>query len=112
MDDGRVIIDETYKIIKGIADTLEGKKDNFTEDIFKSLKNDVNESLNWAKKCRNKVWLRSKEGTDLAQGCLDAANQLNNKLENNEVLSNESYALLMKLESLAKIIATKASVMT
>lgn len=112
MDDGRVIIDETYKIIKGIADTLEEKKDNYSVEVFTSLKNDVNESLNWAKKCRNKVWLRSKEGTDLAQGCLDAANQLNGKLESNEVLSDESYALFMKLESLAKIIATKASVMT
>lgn len=112
MDDGRVIIDETYKIIKGIADNLEEKKGSFAESAFASLKKDVEDSLSWAKKCRNKVWLRSKEGTDMAQGCFDAANALKEKLDNAVTLSDESFALVLKLENLAKIIATKASVMT
>lgn len=112
MDDGRVIIDETYKIIKVIADGLEEKKGNYSDSLFTSLKKDVEDSLTWAKKCRNKVWLRSKEGTDMAQECFNAANTLKEKLDSSETLSDESYALVLKLENLSKIIATKASVMT
>ncbi|MGD9570146.1 MAG: hypothetical protein AB7V48_17860 [Sedimentibacter sp.] len=112
MEDGREIIDQTYKTIKGISETLDDRKENYAEAKFLTLRKEVDESLNWAKKCRNKVWLRSKEGTDLAQGCLDVANVFRSMLDNNETISDESYTLLMKLENLAKIIATKASVMT
>lgn len=112
MEDGRKIIDETYQVIKGIADGLDEKKQNYSEEVFSGLEQDINDSLNWAKKCRNKVWLRSKEGTDLATGCLEAAKQLQENLENTNAAADAASSLLLKLEALAKIIATKASVMT
>ena len=112
MSDGREIINETYKKIKAIAEDVEARKAEFSESDYQRLEKEVTSSLDWAKKCRNKVWLRSKEGTDLAQGCLDAALTLESGLESKEGFWDASSSLLYKLENLAKIIATKASVMT
>ena len=111
MSDGREIIDEAYKLVKGIAESLEAFKESYSAEHYTELSESISGSVDWAKKCRNKVWLRSKEGTDLAQGCLDAAAALNESLGKSASL-DEAASLNYKLESLAKIIATKASVMT
>lgn len=112
MSDGRQIIDETYQIIKGIAEQLGEKKQNFADDVFAKLEGNVGASLTWAKKCRNSVWLRSKEGTDLAAGCQESANLLKESLSDPTAATDAAISLLSKLDSLARIIATKASVMT
>ncbi|MBW8382511.1 MAG: hypothetical protein K0M69_08345 [Youngiibacter sp.] len=111
MSDGREIIDETYKLIKGIAESLDGSKESYSDENYAELSETISSSVDWAKKCRNKVWLRSKEGTDLAQGCFDSASALKEEIGSTAALEGAA-SLNYKLESLAKIIATKASVMT
>jgi hypothetical protein len=108
MADGRQIINETYKIIKEVSEELQGQKDNHSEDLEK----DVGICLKWVQKCQNKVWLRSKEGTDLAQGCRDEAERLKENLTDASVAIEAALDLSMQLESLAKIIASKATVLT
>jgi hypothetical protein len=108
MNDGRQIINETYKIIKEVIGELEGQRDNHFEELNK----DVGVCLKWAQKCQNKVWLRSKEGTDLAQGCKDEAEKLKKHLNDGSVAIEAALDLSMQLESLAKIIANKATVLT
>lgn len=108
MGDGRQIIDETYKIVKEVSEELEEQKDSRFED----LKKDVGVCLRWVQKCQNKVWLRSKEGTDLAQGCKDEAEELKKHLTDASVAREAALDLSMRLESLAKIIANKATVLT
>ena len=108
MNDGRQIINETYKIIKEVSGELEGQRDNH----FKDLNKDIGVCLKWAQKCQNKVWLRSKEGTDLAQGCKDEAEKLKKHLTDGSVALEAALDLSMQLESLAKIIASKATVLT
>ena len=112
MSDGRQIIDETYNILKEVPAALESQKAAYEGGVYETLRGTVESSLEWAKKCRNKVWLRSKEGTDLAQGCLDYAKELSSSLGQPEKATDAAYSLLYKLEGLAKIISTKASVMT
>jgi DNA polymerase III sliding clamp (beta) subunit (PCNA family) len=112
MSDGRDIITITYKTVKEISSELDSRREVFTESNFNELKKEVDESLNWAKKCRNKVWLRSKEGTDLAQGCLNVVNELKENMDDGSKAAELAFNLKYKLESLAKIISTKASVMT
>lgn len=111
MSDGREIIDETYKTAKSIAESLEGLKGSYSDEHYTELSETIAGAVEWAKKCRNKVWLRSKEGTDLAQGCFDSANALKDELGTAAALDGAA-SLNYKLESLAKVIATKASVMT
>lgn len=112
MSDGRQIIDETYNILKEVPSALESHKAAYEGEAFETLRGTIESSTEWAKKCRNKVWLRSKEGTDLAQGCLDYAKEVSSSLDKPDKATDAAYSLLYKLESLAKIIATKASVMT
>lgn len=112
MSDGRDIINQAYSTLKEIADVMDLAKENFSDKNFQEYKKEFDESLAWAKKCRNKVWLRSKEGTDLAQGCLDAINELKENTDDENKAVQLSFNVKYKLESLAKIIATKASVMT
>ena len=112
MADGRQIINETNKIVKEVSEKLEAVKGKYSEEDFSTLKADVDASLKWVKKCKNKVWLRSKEGTDLARGCLKEAEKLKGGLEDVSTTREAATSLSMQLESLAKIIASKASVMT
>jgi len=106
MEDGRQIIAETYKVIKTLAEEMEKQKTD--PDLEKYIES----SLTWAKKCLNKVWLRSKDGTDLARGCLSAANDLKDKLDDQAAALDAAVNLSVQLESLARTIASKASVMT
>ena len=112
MEDGRQVISETYKVIRGIVEGLEQVKKDSPETSFTEVEKYIESSLGWAKKCLNKVWLRSSEGTQLAKGCLDVANELKAKATNPASALEEAINLSSLLESLAKIIATKASVMT
>lgn len=112
MSDGRDIMKETYKIIKKISGEIDSKKGNYSDEKFETIKKELEESLNWAKKNRNSVWLRTAEGTGLAQGCLDEAKILEENIDDEKEAVGKTLDLKIKLESLAKIIATKASVMT
>ncbi len=112
MSDGRDIMKETYKIIKKISAEFDSKKEDFSDEKFESTKKELEESLKWAKKNRNSVWLRTAEGTGLAQGCLDEAEKLQEVVDDEKKAADKALDLKIKLESLAKIIATKASVMT
>jgi hypothetical protein len=112
MSDGRDIMKETYKIIKNLFGEFESKKEDFSDEKYESVKKELEESLKWAKKNRNSVWLRTAEGTGLAQGCLEEVKKLEEKIDDEKEAANKALDLKIKLESLAKIIATKASVMT
>jgi len=112
MSDGRDIMKETYKIIKKISAEFDSKKGDFSDEKFETIKKELEESLKWAKKNRNSVWLRTAEGTGLAQGCLDEAEKLQEVIDEEKKAADKVLDLKIKLESLAKIIATKASVMT
>jgi len=112
MSDGRDIINQAYKTVREISKNVEESKKNFSDKESEDFENEVKECVDWAKKCRNKVWLRSKEGTDLAQGCLEAVLDIEKNLKNGEAAVTAAETANFKLESLAKVIATKASVMT
>jgi hypothetical protein len=112
MSDGRDIMKETYKIIKELSGDFDSKKGEFSDEKFRSTKKELEESLKWAKKNRSSVWLRTAEGTKLAKGCLEEAKNLEEKINDEKEAADKALDLKIKLESLAKIIATKASVMT
>jgi hypothetical protein len=112
MSDGRDIINQAYKTVREISKNLDEVKKNFSEKESENFENEVKECVDWAKKCRNKVWLRSKEGADMAQGCLDAVLEIEKSLDSGGGALSAAEFAKFKLESLAKVIATKASVMT
>ena len=112
MADGREIIEETYKIVVAISDGLGDLKPTYPEELFGGLEGSTASCLKWAKLCRGKVWLRSAEGTGLAQGCLDVAKELKANLGQPAAASEAAAALSSQLESLARLIATKAQVLT
>jgi hypothetical protein len=112
MSDGRDIMKETYKLTKELSKELDENKEKFSDGKFEKTKKELEESLKWAKKNRNSVWLRTAEGTGLAKGCLDEAKKLKESMEDENKAVDKALDLKLKLESLAKIIATKASVMT
>ncbi len=112
MSDGRDVINQTYKAVKEISTNMEAVRSKFSDQEFESFKIEITECVTWAKKCRNKVWLRSKEGTDLAQGCLNAVEAIETEIQNGAEGLQAAETAKFKLESLAKVISTKASVMT
>ncbi|MDY7039684.1 MAG: hypothetical protein SVX38_02345 [Chloroflexota bacterium] len=112
MADGRDIIEEVYKIITEVSNGLDDLKGTFSGEQFSELEGFVESSKKWIRLCRRKVWLRGREGTELAQGCLDAANEFKAAL-NDPAAANEAAAdLSRQLESLARLIATKVQVLT
>ncbi len=112
MADGRQMIEEVYKTITGISERLEELKGNFSEDAFAEFEGAIESCLKWGKLCRGKVWLRTAEGTDRAQGCFDAAERLMAGLDNPETAGAEADDLAAQLESLARILATKSQIIT
>ena len=112
MTDGREIIEEAYKIIMGVSGGLGELKGSYSEEAFAEFEESIGSCLKWAKLCRNKVWLRTGEGIDRARTCLDAANRLKANLGVPAAASEAAAELSSQLESLARIIATKAQVIT
>ena len=112
MADGREIIEEAYKIITGISHGLGELKGIYSEEAFAEFEESIGSCVKWAKLCRNKVWLRTGEGIERAQPCLDAANRLKANVANPDAANDAASDLSSQLETLARIIATKAQVIT
>lgn len=111
MEDGRVLVKEALQIIHGIADNLQGIKDNFAGGDFPAFEADVMKSLDWTKKCQNKVWLRSAEGSNMAEDVLDAAKQLQDHVNSPDV-NEKASTYFQKIEHLGKELSYKVSYMT
>jgi hypothetical protein len=110
--DGREIIEETYKTITGISDGLGELRKSYPEEAFVEFEGAIGSCIKWAKLCRNKVWLRTGEGIGRAQGCLDAAGRLQANLGNPDIANEAAADLSSQLEGLARVISTKAQVIT
>jgi len=112
MADGRDVVSETYEVIRGIVKELDQNKDSYTADDVAALEDYVGTSLVWVKKCRGKVWLRSKEGTDLANVSLAAANLLKESLGDPSAAKDAARDLFFQTETLGKKVASKAAIVT
>ena len=112
MTDGREIIEEAYKVIMGVSGGLGDLKGSYSEEAFVEFEESIGSCVKWAKLCRNKVWLRTGEGIERAQPCLDAANRLKANVANPDAANDAASDLSSQLETLARIIATKAQVIT
>ena len=110
--DGRESIEDAYKIITSAADGLGDLKGRYSKEAFAEFEASIGSCQKWVKLCRNKVWLRTGEGIDRAQSCLEAAQRMQADL-NNPAAANEAAAdLSSQLETLARIISTKAQIIT
>jgi hypothetical protein len=112
MADGRQHIEDTYAIISDVASRFDGWKDNLSGDDLAEFEMYLESAQKWVKLCRGKVWLRGKEGTDRAQECLDAARKLQSSLDEPAAAIDAVADTSMRLESLARVVATKSQVMT
>jgi hypothetical protein len=110
--DGRDHIEDTNTIIQRVAGQLGGLGDTYSADQLDEFEMYLESAQKWVKLCRRKVWLRGQEGTAMAQGCLNSANQLQAAIKEPEdaieALADVSY----KLESLARVLSTKSQVLT
>jgi hypothetical protein len=112
MADGRTIIEDVRGIIQEVSNGLDDLKETFSDAQFSELEGYVEASSKWVKLCRKKVWLRGKQGTDMAQECLDAATELRASLDDPPAAIDACADLAQQLEVLARLIATKAQVLT
>lgn len=112
MTDGRQLIEDTRAIILEVAAGLDGLKGAFSDDEFAEFEMYLESAQKWVNLCRKKVWLRGKEGTDMAQGCLEAAERLQASLDDPEAAIDAMAEVSSKLESLARVISTKSQVLT
>lgn len=112
MADGRDLIEETVAIIGQLTEGLPAVQAHYSADEFEELKSYLESAGKWAAACRKKVWLRGKEGTDMAQKCLDVAKHLQEVLDKPAAALEAAADLSYQLENLARVIATKSQVMT
>jgi hypothetical protein len=110
--DGREIIEQAYEILAQVSGKTEELKGSYSEDEQVELTEILAGADKWVGLCRRKVWLRGKEGTDLAQGCLDAANRLQSSLGQPADAIEAAADLSARAEALARIISTKSQVLT
>lgn len=101
--DGRDYIEECYAKIKEISERLT------SEEAGSALSQTAANALEWTKKCRKKVWLRTKEGMDLAKGVLDAARAIPDGGDGFDA-ALETY--LDKVRELAKIVSYRVAIIT
>lgn len=111
MDDGRELIKEAYGIINSINEGLAEIKSNFAGDDFGTFASAIKNGLDWAKKCQNKVWLRSKEGTEMASVVLEAARRLQDNLNTPQV-NSKAVDFSEKVQHLGRELQHKVSFMT
>jgi hypothetical protein len=112
MADGRDIIEQVHAIIQEVSGRLAGLKPTFSDQELAEFTGYIESSQKWLKLCRKKVWLRGAEGTGMAQVCLDKATQLRDSLSDPCPANVAAAALSQQLESLARVISTKAQILT
>ena len=112
MADGRELIEQAYQIITELASKGDGLVKGFTPDQAEEFKAEMEAAVKWVKLCRDKVWLRGKQGTDMARECLDSANRLKAELANAPAAVEAVADLSLRLETLARLIASKVQVLT
>lgn len=112
MADGREIIEEVYRIVSEISDGLPALKGSLPSETWSELEWEMQSATKWVGMCRDKVWLRGKQGTDMAQTCLDAARKLQASLHNPSTVLEAAAGLSTELETLARVIASKVQVLT
>jgi hypothetical protein len=120
MADGRELIEETYQIIINLTGNVGNIVNGLSADEAVEFKSELEAAMKWVKLCRDKVWLRGKQGTDMAQDCLDSAKRLEVIAVSNSSgeaadagAAVEGVAdLSLRLETLARLIASKVQVLT
>lgn len=115
MADGRDLIEQAYQIITELAGKGDSLVKGFGQEQAEEFKTELEAAVKWVKLCRDKVWLRGKQGTDMAQECLDSANRLKAGLADpaDAAAAVEAVAdLSLRLETLARLIASKVQVLT
>jgi len=112
MADGRDLMEEVREIIMDLSSKTDDLEATYPESTLAELKSYLEEADKWVKLCRKKVWLRGLEGTEKAQACLDTANKLQDSWEQPAVAVEAAADLASKLDSLARLIATKSQVLT
>lgn len=112
MADGRQLIEETRDILLDVSARTGDPEGTYTDEERAELERYLEDGRKWVKLCRKKVWLRGQEGTGRAQACLDVAVKLQNSLAEAAVAVEAAADLSQRLDSLARLIATKAQVLT
>ncbi len=112
MADGRQLIEDTRAVILEVANGCDALRDTFTDEEIAEFEVYLEAAQKWVKLCRRKVWLRSQEGTEMAQRCLDAARRLQTSLGDPPAAVDAMAEVSSNLESLARVIATKSQVLT
>jgi len=110
--DGRDHIEDANTIIQEVAGQLGDLGDTYSADQLAEFEMYLESAQKWVKLCRRKVWLRGQEGTAMAQGCLDSANQLQAVIKGPDDAIEALVEVSYKLESLARVLSTKSQVLT
>ena len=112
MADGRDHIEEVHTILVDLVSRLEEQKGNYPDDKLDELQKNLQAAQTHLRSCRKKVWLRSKEGTEMAQKGLEYAQKLQKGYDQPAVAVDAAQNLAAQLESLARLIASKSQVLT
>lgn len=112
MADGRELIEQVVVILGQLPAQVDAVKGSYSDDERTELDEIVEGANKWVGMCRKKQWLRGAEGTAMAQGCLDAAQRMQDSLDTPASAIDEAADLTSQLERLARLLATKSTVMT
>lgn len=112
MADGREYIEQIVAILGELPPQVDAVADSYSEDQRVELDEILEGAVKWVGMCRKKQWLRGVEGTGMAQGCLEAARRLQSSLADPPTAIDEAADLTSQLETLARLVATKSTVMT
>jgi hypothetical protein len=110
--DGREMIEEVVVILGQLPAQVGAVADGYSADQRIELDEILEGAVKWVGMCRKKQWLRGVEGSGLAQGCLDAAKRLQDSVDTPDTAIDEAADLSSQLEKLARLVATKSTVMT
>ena len=112
MADGRELIEQAYQIITELASKGDSLVKDLADDQADEFKTEMDAAVKWVKLCRDKVWLRGKQGTDMAQECLESANRIKAAIADPAAMVEAVADLSLRLETLARLIASKVQVLT
>jgi len=110
--DGRELIEEVVGILGRLPDQLQAVEGSYSPDERTEMDEILEGANKWVGMCRKKQWLRGAEGSGMAQGCLDAAKRLEGSLGNPAEAIEDAADVCSQLERLARLVATKSTVMT
>jgi hypothetical protein len=110
--DGREVIEEVVVILGQLPAQVDAVAASYSADERTELDEILAGANKWVAMCRKKQWLRGAEGTGMAQGCRDAAQRLQAGLDEPATAIDEAGDLTSQLERLARLLATKSTVMT